>query len=127
MMKFDPLILAGIMADIVDECCRLISVMIHLSSGSFDYDIWRIAEIRRFVRPHDQEREKRDQARQDQAQPENSEGYCHERASFPGWRNSFGSLTLLASPNALSPQMIYQPKSICHHLRPKRAVFASPW
>jgi transposase len=41
------------------------------------------------------------------------------------WRSAFVGLTSLASLSALSAQITYQPMSISHHLRPKRAAFTS--
>lgn len=41
------------------------------------------------------------------------------------WRSSFVGLTSLASLSALSAQITYQPTSISHPLRPKRAAFTS--
>jgi hypothetical protein len=41
------------------------------------------------------------------------------------WRSSFVGLTSLASLSALSAQITYQPTSISHRLRPKRAAFTS--
>src|SRR5262245_18731792 len=38
---------------------------------------------------------------------------------------SLGARTSLASLKALSTAIAYQPTSICHHLRPNRAAFAS--
>lgn len=41
------------------------------------------------------------------------------------WRSAFVGLTSLASLSALSAQITYQPTSISHRLRPKRAAFTS--
>ena len=63
-------------------CAGALPTAVFGRSWLFDRLIWRIAELRRFVRSQDKEREKRSHACRDQAKLENSDAYFHRGASF---------------------------------------------